>query len=229
MKFILLFPLLSFCIGDIVGQDCTPWFPFNEDTRFEYSFFDKKDRLTGRMEYHIANVTQTGADYRADVTSKFFDKKDKEAGTFEFEVSCSDGVYRANVSNFMNPAVKEMFGNVEVSVTGEDLVIPPNLKVGEKLPDANSHMEAEMGIITMKMDMEITNREVLGKETVVTPAGSFEAFKVTAQEHIKMPVMNRTSTGIYFYAPGYGQVKYEYFDKKGNLDSYMLLTKFDRP
>ena len=229
MKISLLFTFFSFIISSLFAQDCTPWFPFKEGTQFEYSFFDKKDKLTGRMEYRVKKVSQDAADHRAMVTSMFFDKKGKEAGTFEFEVVCDDGAYRANVSNFMNPALKDMFGNVEVTVTGEDLILPPVLKVGDKLPDASSHMEAEIGIITMKMDMEISNREVIGEENIVTPAGSFEAYKITAEEHIKMPVMNRTSKGIYYYTPGYGQIKYEYFDKKGKLDSYTLLTKFDKP
>jgi hypothetical protein len=225
-----LFCFLSLASSLLVSaQECTPWFPFSEGTNFEYSFFDKKDKLTGRMEYLVKDVVQNGDNYKASVVSTFYDKKDAESGTFAFDVSCSKGVYQANVSNFINPALKETFGDMEVTVTGTELVIPKSLNVGDKLPDANSHMEAQMGIITMKMDMEVTNREVIGKEKITTPAGSFETYKVTTNEHMKMSVMNRNSSGVYYYAPGYGQVKYEYFDKKGNLDSYMLLTKFTKP
>jgi hypothetical protein len=229
MKKYLFLSLIAMSFASLYAQDCTPWFPFAEGTVFEYSFFDKKDKLSSRIEYVVKEVTKDGSGMAATVESTFFDKKDKEAGAFEFNVSCADGNYRANVSNFMNPALKEMFGTVEMTVTGDDLVIPKDIKVGDKLPDANSHMETAMGVITMKMDMEVTNREVVGKDKVTTPAGSFDAFKVTSDEHIKMSIMNRSSSSIYYYAPGYGQVRYEYFDKKGNMDSYMLLTKFEAP
>jgi hypothetical protein len=219
--------LISFMA--VNAQDCTPWFPFTQGTAFEYSFFDKKDKPVSRIEYLVKDVTSGGSGISATVQSTLYDKKDNEAGIFEFTVSCIEGSYRANVSNFMNPALKDMFGSVELTVTGDDLVIPKDIKVGDKLPDANSHMETEMGIITMKMDMEVTNREVIGKEKVTTPAGAFDAFKVTSDEHIKMAIMNRSSSSVYYYAPGFGQVRYEYFDKKGNLDSYMLLTKFEKP
>ena len=212
----------------VYAQDCTPWFPFSEGTKFEYSFYNNKDKFTGRIEYEVKSVTQSGNNYEGNVSGIFYDKKDKEINSFEFEVSCKDGVYSADLSNFINPSVTEAFGTMEVSVSGDELMIPRQLKVGESLPDANTHMEAEMGIISMKMDMEITNRKVLEKVSVTTPVKTFEAFKISADEYIKMPILSRTGESMYYYAEGYGQVKVENFDKKGKLDSYMLLTKFEQ-
>ena len=116
---------------------------------------------------------------------------------------------------------------MEITVTGEDLEIPKVLKVGQTLPDARTHMEAEMGIINMKMDMEMTNRKVLDKVSVTTPVKTFDTYKVSSDEYVKMPILSRQGQSIYYYAEGYGQVKVENFDKKGKLDSYMLLTKFE--
>lgn len=227
MKYIsyLSFFLFSFHLG---AQDCTPWFPFSQGTTFEYSFFDKKDKMTGRVEYQVREVTVDRNNYEGTISGVFYDKKDKEINQFEFQVSCEDGVYKADLSNFINPALREAFGTMEVTVSGDQMVIPKSLKVGETLPDANTHMEAEMGIITMKMDMEVTNRKVLEKVSVTTPVKTFDTFKVTSDEYVKMPVFSRTGQSVYYYAEGYGQVKVENFDKKGNLDSYMLLTKFQK-
>ena len=93
--------------GFVQSQDCTPWFPFSEGTQFEYSFFDKKDKPTGRMEYQVKEVTQSGDSYQGVIASIFYDKKGKEVNQFEFEVSCEDGVYKADLSNFMNPSLKD--------------------------------------------------------------------------------------------------------------------------
>jgi len=178
--------------------------------------------------YEIKDVVIDGSSYKCSVSSTSYDKKDEEIFNVDFEVMCTDGVYRADLSNFINPYMKESFGNAEIKISGNELEIPKNLAVGTSLPDANTHMEAEIGILTMKMDMEVTNRKVESKEKVSTPVKEFEAYKVTADEHVKMSIMNRNTKSVYYYAEGYGQVKAEFFDKKGKLDNYMLLTKFTR-
>ncbi|MCB0686629.1 MAG: hypothetical protein KDC53_08890 [Saprospiraceae bacterium] len=226
----LILPLFFFLLSIIsmVAQECTPWFPFSEGTKFEYSFFDQKGKPSGRIAYNVKEITQSSGKYDGTIAGVFYDKKDKEVNSFEFSVTCDDGVYRADISNFINPSIKEAFGSMEVTVTGDELVIPKVLKVGESLPDASTHMEAEMGIIKMKMDMEVTNRKVLEKVSVTTPVKTFDTYKVTSDEYIKMPILSRTGQSIYYYAEGYGQVKVENYDKKGKLDSYMLLTKFEK-
>ncbi len=222
----LLFFLITFCTG-IIAQDCSPWFPFKKGSSFEYTFFDKKDKVTSRMAYEVVDMKSSAAGYEYQVSATLFDKKEEEVSSFEFSVSCSDGSYRANVSNFMNPQMNEIFGEAKIKVTGDELVIPKKLTVGQTLPDANSMSEAEIGIITMKVEVDITGREVVEKTTVDTPIKQFEAYKITSTENVKMPMMKRTYQSVGYFAEGVGQVKSESMDKKGRVASYMLLTKFD--
>lgn len=229
MRNLIVFLLIVGLSQEIYSQDCTPWFPFVEGTSFEYSFFDKKGKPSGRLAYEVKEVKQEAGNYFGTIASTFYDKKDEEFNHFEFEVSCEGGVYKANLSNFINPGLKEVFGTMEVTITGDEMVIPPVLNVGASLPDARTHMEAAMGIINVKMDIEMTNRQVVEKIAVTTPFKTFDTYKITADEYIKMPIMNRNYHSVYYYAEGYGQVKLETFDKKGKLDSYMLLTKFEKP
>ncbi|NND09278.1 MAG: hypothetical protein HKN87_23140 [Saprospiraceae bacterium] len=210
-----------------VSSQCTHWFPFNEGSTFEYTFFSKKDKQTGRVSYVVSEVTKQGGNFTAEVDATFFDKKDKNYNEFSFQVECVGGTYRANVSNFINPTLTESFGSMEVNYSGDDLVMPKELQVGMELPDANSTMQAEMGIMNIKMEMRITGRKVIDKVQITTPIKTFETYKITAQEHIKMTMLNRTSSSTYFYAEGYGQVKSETYDKNGKLSGYMLLTKFE--
>lgn len=225
LNFALLF-ILFFCALEVYGQ-CTHWFPFKEGTEFEYTFFNKKDKQTGRVAYVVSDVTQQGDDYEAQVDATFYDKKDQTYNEFSFQVQCADGIYRANISNFINPTLTESFGSMEMKFSGDDMTIPKDLSVGMKLPDASSIMEAELGIIKMRMEMRITDREVVDRVSVKTPIKTFDTYKMTAQEHIKMTMMNRTSASTYYYAEGYGQVKSETYDKKGNLSGSMLLTRFE--
>lgn len=227
MKNLLLIFLTVFTF-DVLAQECTPWFPFKEGSKFEYTFFDKKDRPTSRMLYEVTDMKAVGAGYEYMLKTIMYDKKDKELNGFEFSVTCADGTYQANISNFANPQLKEVLGSMEVKVTGDDLTIPKSLSVGQELPDANSTSEAKMGIVNMKLEMRITDRKVISKEKVTTPLKTFDSYKITSINHIKMPMLNRSSQSVSYYAEGYGHVKSETMDKKGKLDSYMLLTKFEK-
>lgn len=224
----LLLAFLTVFAFDISAQECSPWFPFKQGSKFEYTFFDKKNRPTSRMLYEVTDMKEVGSGYEYTLKTKMYDKKDKELNGFEFSVSCADGTYQANISNFANPQLKEVLGSVEVKVSGDDLTIPKSLSIGQELPDANSTSEAEVGIINMKLEMRITDRKVISKEKVETPVMTFDSYKITSTNHIKMPMMNRSSQSVSYYAEGYGHVKSETMDKKGKLDSYMLLTKFEK-
>ena len=227
MKNLILIFLTAFSF-QATAQDCSPWFPFKKGSIFEYTFFDKKDRQTARMVYEVTEMKEVGGEYQYNLQTKMYDKKDKEMSGFEFTVACSDGTYRANISNFANPQFKEILGSMDVKVSGDDLMIPKSLSVGQELPDANSTSEAEMGIVNMKLEMRITDRKVLSKEKVTTPVMAFDTYKITSTQHVKMPMMNRSSTSLSYYSEGYGHVKSENMDKKGKLESYMLLTKFEK-
>lgn len=215
--------------GSVSAQDCTPWFPLSQGSSFEYSFFNKKDKLTGSIAYNVVSVEESGASYHAEIESKFYDKKNQLQQTFTYSVACVDGEYSVNMANFINPAAKEMFGEAEITISGDDFKLPKKLSVGMNLPDASTHMEAEVGgLITMKMDMEMVDRKVVDRVNVETPIKTFDAFKITATERMEVAIMKRNSSSTYFYAEDYGQVRAEYYDKNGKLDSYMLLTKFER-
>lgn len=227
MKNILL-PIILILSLKISAQQCSPWFPFQEGSKFEYTFFDKKERQTSRLLYEVTEMKEVGNGYEYRLQTKIYDKKDKELNGFEFTVFCSDGTYRANISNFANPQIKEVLGSMDVKVSGDDLTIPKSLSVGQELPDANSTSEAEMGVVNMKLEMRVTDRKVVSKEKVTTPIKTFDTYKITSTQHVKMPMINRSTTSYAYYAEGYGHVKSESLDKKGKLDSYMLLTKFEK-
>ena len=224
----LLIIVLCLLVLETTAQECTPWFPFEKGSKFEYTFYDKKDRPTARMLYQVIDMKELGNGYEYTLRSKMYDKKGKELNGLEFSVQCADGTYRANMSNFANPQLKEVLGTMEFKVSGDDLTIPKSLSVGQELPDANSISEAEVGIVNMKLEMQITDRKVVSKEQITTPFKTFDTYKITSTQHIKMPIMNRSSTSMDYFAEGYGHVKSESFDKRGKLDSYMLLTKFEK-
>jgi hypothetical protein len=225
--FILVF---IFIVGHLGWSQnaCTPWFPFSSGTSFEYTYFNKKDKVTSRVMYTIKDVKQSAGSFSCMVAYTIFDKKGKETSSSEFVAQCSDGAYKADFSNFINPEMYEAYQGAEITVTGDQLIMPEKLSVGASLPDASVHMEVKMGLV-IKMDSKLTNRKVEEEVKIKTPVKEFDAVKVSADEYFKVPLYTRNAKANYYYAQGYGQVKYESFDKKGNLSAYMLLTKFNKP
>ncbi|ULT44464.1 hypothetical protein KRR40_14595 [Niabella defluvii] len=64
---------------------------------------------------------------------------------------------------------------------------PSSLSVGQALSDAsfNMDMKAESGLMA-NVSIDITNRKVEAKEKITTPAGSWDAYKITYDSKMVM-------------------------------------------
>ncbi|GAB4244072.1 MAG: hypothetical protein Tsb0034_22190 [Ekhidna sp.] len=86
--------------------------------------------------------------------------------------------------------------------------------------------------MNITMDMMITDRKVEKVETLETPAGSYETYKITQKTTMTMNMMGikktTESTSASWLARGVGMVKNESYDKKGSLIGYTLMTSFNK-
>lgn len=81
------------------------------------------------------------------------------------------------------------------------------------------------------MNVLISDRKVEGKETINTPAGTYQCFKIsykmsidTSMLGINIPINFR---GIDFIAEKEGIVRSESYNKNGKLMAYTLLSKVE--
>ena len=229
MKALLLLLCVYFVYPTLATtqNSCTPWFPFNKGTSFEYTYFNKKDKVSSRSQYLVKDVQKSGNAYSCTVACTMFDRKDRELSQMEFEAHCVDQIYTVDLANFIDPQFYNLYGDAKMTITGDDLTIPAALKSGSTLPDASAHIEVDMGL-KIKIDVKQTNRKVEQSVNVKTPVKEFSTAKVSCDEYMKVPLFTRNGKANYYYAEGYGQVKYESFDKNGKLVGYMLLTKFSK-
>jgi hypothetical protein len=95
------------------------------------------------------------------------------------------------------------------------MVYPAGLSAGQTLPDANITVSASTGGVSiLNLTVIITNRKVVGTESVTVPAGTFECFKITYDVETKM-MFKVNATVTEYVNMGVGNVKTETFDKKG--------------
>lgn len=205
---------------------CSKFYPLKEGTKAELTSYDKKGKIAAVVDYTILNKTQTSEGEVATMKSSIKDDKGKLIAETEYDVTCDGTKISIDYNSMVSPMMMEQFQNMEYDISGVDLEIPNNLSVGQELPDAEMNMKISMSGINMNMDLTITNRKVIGKEDVTTPAGTFSCFVITYDMITKMG-MTQTSNSKQWIAEGVGMVKQEDY-QRGKVSSSSVLTKFSK-
>lgn len=209
------------------AQECNTFYRFIENATYEYGFFDAKDKPEGRQLYRVGNITETGDGMTAEVHMKFIPEK-KNADTFEADsrVVCKGGTLQMDFAMTMSQMTSQ-FSNMEMTMEGDALQIPAKLTAGETLPDAETKIKTGMnGMSLMSMTLSITDRKVEGKESITTPAGTFECYKITQTTSMKS-IMSKSYQSVEYYAEGVGLVQSETYDKKGKLENKQVLLSIE--
>lgn len=211
----------------LYAQDCSTFYQFTNNASYEYGLFDHKDKPQGRQIIRISDVSETGDGVTATVHSKLIpEKKKQEPFEATSKVTCVDGTLQMDISMNMSQFTSQ-FSEMEVNMEGDPLMIPSSLEVGQTLPDATTKIKTGMnGMSLMSVTLSVTDRKVEGKETITTPAGTFECFKITQTTSMKT-IMSKSYTTEEFYAEGVGLVRTNTYKKNGKLDSYQELLSLE--
>jgi hypothetical protein len=222
-----LVPLvLAFFAGtSLTAQDCEAYFPMNEGAVRVMEMYNAKDKPEGKVTYTVDDITTEGGITYIGVDMLMEDKKGKEVFNSEMVMECEDGVFRVDMKNYMAGMMAGM-GDMEAEIDSKNLEFPTNLSVGMELPDGyiNTSMSSG-GMSIMSMKVEVVNRKVEAMETITTPAGTFDCFKVSQDSKVKS-VMSMTTSSVEWIAKDVGVVRSESYNKKGDLESYAVLTSF---
>ena len=197
---------------------------------YEMLSYTAKDKPNGKMTYKITNVRREGGKTIVDIDFESLDEKEKSRQKSTIKYTCSGNELIADLSGMMQNGQTQAFKDGELRMKTNQLAYP-SLSAGQKLPDGK--LEAEMyngGSMMVEMNMDVTNRQVEGKESITTPAGTFDAFKVTADMAVKtrtmgigIPVTLKTvsyrTNNLLF------DVRTETYNKNGKLFGYTVLSK----
>jgi len=217
----LLLPILALLIT-IEGetQNCNYYYLQNNKT-ITMGHFDQKNKLIGKNIYKVSGVSKSGSTTSANVKSEFLDKNDKVMGQSTGEMKCKNGQLLIDMKMLLSPQQTSQFQTAEAKGEVVSLEYPLNMNVGQSLSDGffDMDMKTESGI-SANLKLEITNRKVKGKESVTTPAGTWEAYKISYSSKvlIKMglgiPMKFETTE---WFVPDFGVVKTETKSGKSEL------------
>ena len=215
--------VICFFTSSLFAQsNCSKYYPFSEGTTTELTMYDKKGKVSAVVLHAVKDVSSTGSTDVATMTQVLKDKNGEELTTTEYDITCTGGMVSIDFRSLSQSKMLESMGDVDYEITGTNLDLPNDLSVGQSLPDAGVNIKMNIGGMNMNMDTDITDRNVIGQETVTTPAGSFDCYIITSTTTFKMG-MSKSKQWI---AEGVGVVKTEDYNKKGKLQSTSLLTAF---
>ena len=218
MKRTMLLSLLGILlITGISAQDCPLYYPDALNSQLEYKQYDKKGKLTGSSIQKVTDFKKTGNGYEVKVSAESFDDKGKSLGTLQLAARCQDGVYYIDMKNLLGAQSMEAYKDMEMQVEGGNMEMPATMKAGDILKNGDMKIAfASGGMTIMNMTFNVSNRKVDAVESITTPAGTFECYKITYDIATKMMVNVKTK-GIEWYSKGVGLVKSESYSNDGKL------------
>ena len=175
---------------------------------------NNKGNESGKMIYKISDVTKSGSSTTATINSEFIDSKGKTITSSTNNVKCTGGVMQMDMKVFIPAAQQEQMKTGNGNASDVYLEYPSNMNVGDQLKDGQLSLDYESTSgLKSSIQISITDRKVVGKETVTTSAGTWECFKITAHNKIVSKIagigipINMDVTE--WFAPGFGIVKTE--------------------
>jgi hypothetical protein len=215
-SFILSFLGLLLSSG-LFAQDCPLYYPDALNSQLEYQQFDKKGKLSGSSIQKVTDFKKTGNGYEVRVTAESFDAKSKSLGTMDLAARCDGGIFYIDMKNLVGAQSMEAYKDMEMQVEGGNLELPANMKAGDVLKNGDMKIAfASGGMTIMNMTFNVSNRKVDAVESITTPAGTFECYKISYDVAAKM-MINVKTKGVEWYSQGVGLVKSESYSTDGKL------------
>lgn len=195
---------------------------------FEMNNFDGKGKSTGKLVYKISNVGSEGGKTVYTIDLESFNTKGKSEMKNTYKMKCDGNVMMLDASSLVSAEQLKSFENMEMKFTYDNIEYPAKLSVGQKLKDASVKGDGKSGPMAITFKMLIHNRTVAAQEKVTTPAGTFDAFKLTSDmtmETLMGVNMKFEMNTVSYRAPGViWDVKTETY-RKGKLMGYSELSK----
>jgi len=206
------------------NQSCNPYFLLNEGSHWTTETYNNKDKFQGEQTFEVLSVEGEANNLTATVKITAFDKKKKETMNNEIVFTCKDGVLEMDMSQYIPADMEESMKEMDFEIEVEETTIPEKLAVGQKLNNGSVTMKVN-GMVPMNMKTEIVDRKVVSQENINVPAGNFSTFKITST--IKSSGMVRMERkNVEFIAEGFGVVRSETYNRKGELGSYSVLSSY---
>lgn len=232
-KLILLFAIAAFSFGFTGSNVCDGNDYFVSGTVSKMGYYKADGTQTGTGTSKVTSVTTSGDSTIAWMETEYVSDKMKEPHKSNFRFVCVNGVMMLDIGSMMTGMAS---GNgMEMTVEGDQAKYPANLSVGQQLDDVNLTMKMMMkGELFSTTQMRIFERKVEALETLKTPAGSFECYKISYKTESTMEMHGKTipvpaRKTVQYFSKRCGVVRSEEYSAEGTMSSYSELLELKKP
>lgn len=215
-------------VGRATGKNgCEILFPTKQGTRREMTIYNAKGNITGTIRQKVESVTNTAKGMKIATTQEMYDKKGKPIFSGTANMWCDGDRFYVDAQSLLNEQTLKMFEDIKSKVTGVDITYPSRMSAGQSLPDAEVTITAEAADFPLPpITLRTIDRKVQGIESITTPAGTFQCYKISYSIIMKSMITVRMSA-VEWMSREAGCVKSESYDKKGKRIGSTLLTKLE--
>lgn len=228
MKKYIIIPLILFVSALSGHAQCTnPFYEFKEGTKIYMQNYDGENQLQGKTETEVKDVTETVNGFKTTVALKVIDKDDKIISEGSYGMECDNGTVKLDLSGFIPTKSLMAFGDMDIKVEMEEMEIPAKLYPGQELKDASLTVSAVNSPFPLSMQIIMKDRKIEGKQTITTPAGTFECYKLTYDMVIDFMMGSLVMKNVQYLTEKLGAVKTETYDSDSKLLNYTVLQKVE--
>ena len=194
-------------------------------SNFELTAYGPSNSVISKTNYNVNSVLRSIEGEKAIIytttrTEKNF-KKEKEE--FYNSISYSDGLMHIRLRNVIPAYIFEEYNNMDIVDSESGFQFPVDLEIGQQLQDLNLGFELKVAPITHKVNYILKDRVVTRKETINTPAGTFECFVIESQTRMQ-PKNRNTGSTKQWVNTNFGLIKETDYNASGQLVGMTLVT-----
>lgn len=222
-----LIVLLPIIIPLLCQAQCDGLYNIHAKSSWTYDNFNGKGKFTGKTVQEVKSFEPTAHGFKAVIRSTILNEKEKKLSEGDLEMTCQHGTLIIDMRKYIPEEQRKAFDAYEMKIESQNLELPAKLSAGQSLKDGSVILTTVGSPIAMKMTVHITDRKVEGKETITTPAGTFDCWKISSKSSVQIHMginMNFNSSVVEWMAEKVGMVKSESYDQGGKLSFTTVLS-----
>lgn len=208
----------------LFGSSCADFSWFKKGAELAYEALDAKGKVQGGIAMKVIDLKNQGsktiAHIDATMSSKAFDDI-----SYPMNYICDGDKIYMDIASMMkammeknpdmkNQAVQDAFENMEINVDEGFASFPKSMYPGMELENLSFSFKTSVAGNEMSFQTTVSERQVVAKEKVTTPAGTFDCLKIRSVNTTSLQIMGMNqsmpaTTELLWIAPGVGMVKQE--------------------
>lgn len=235
MKKFIFSMLAGFCATGLISaqESCMALFPNTQGTTWVTKCYDAQDNLLGMTTYMVKDFSETATGPDTEITFTVNDVLGEVVNQGEMNAYCTNGdFYMKTVSNPQDMDITRMISS-NVNLLGSFLDYPDTFNdfpfTGDFKMDGAEFTIEPKGDRKDFVRVRVYNRSYDKNEKVTTPAGTFDASKISYNVEVydNENKESKTFKNVEWYALGHGIVRSEAYGENDQLVNYTILSSFD--